>query len=65
MVIVSIKGSIHRLRLNQQYKDDELQATAIYIIESSKDGLDSLIRLLNPKNSKLNFYYNLMILLIS
>ena len=29
---------IHRLKLDQQYKDDELQA-AIDIIESSKDGL--------------------------
>jgi len=38
----------HRLRLDQQYKDDELQA-AIDIIEFSKDGLESSIRLFETK----------------
>ncbi len=49
MAILSIIGFIiHRLRLDQQYKNDELQA-AIDIIESSKDGLDSSIRLFETK----------------
>ena len=49
MAILSIIGFIlHRLKLDQQYKDDELQA-AIDIIESSKDGLESSIRLFKTK----------------
>ncbi len=52
MAILSIIGFIiHRLKLDQQYKDDELQA-AIDIIESSKDGLDSSIRLFETKKPK-------------
>jgi len=45
MAILSIIGFIiHRLIVDQKYKDDELQS-AIDIIESSKDGLDSSISL--------------------
>jgi hypothetical protein len=45
MAILSIIGFIiHRLVTDQRYKDDELQS-AIDIIESSKDGLDSSITL--------------------
>jgi uncharacterized membrane protein YozB (DUF420 family) len=45
MAILSIIGFIiHRLRVDQRYKDDELEA-AIDIIESSKDDLDSFISL--------------------
>jgi len=45
MSILSIIGFvIHRLKVDQKYKDDELQS-AIDIIESSKDGLDSSISL--------------------
>jgi hypothetical protein len=45
MAILSIIGFIiHRLVTYQRYKDDELQS-AIDIIESSKDGLDSSITL--------------------
>ena len=45
MAILSIIGFIvHRLRVDQAYKDSELQS-AIDIIESSKDGLDSSISL--------------------
>lgn len=49
MAILSIIGFIiHRLRVDQRYKDDELDS-AIDIIESSKDGLDSFINLLESK----------------
>lgn len=49
MAILSIIGFIiHRLILDQQYKEDELQS-AIDIIEQSKDGLDSSINLFKPK----------------
>jgi uncharacterized membrane protein YozB (DUF420 family) len=45
MAILSIIGFIiHRLRLDQRFRDDELDS-AIDIIESSKDGLDSSISL--------------------
>jgi len=45
MAILSIIGFvIHRLMVDQQYKDDELKS-AIVIIESSKDDLDSSISL--------------------
>jgi hypothetical protein len=50
MAILSIIGFIiHRLKVDQRYKDDELQS-AIDIIESSKDGLDSSISLFESKN---------------
>jgi cytochrome c biogenesis protein CcdA len=49
MAILSIIGFIiHRLKVDQGYKDDELQY-AIDIIESSKDGLDSSISLFESK----------------
>ena len=45
MAIISIIGFIiHRLIVDQKFKYDELQS-AIDIIESSKDGLDSSLRL--------------------
>ncbi len=45
MAILSIIGFIiHRLRVDQKFKDDELES-AIDIIESSKDGLESSISL--------------------
>jgi uncharacterized membrane protein len=45
MAILSIIGFIiHRLIVDQKFKYDELQS-AIDIIESSKDGLDSSLRL--------------------
>lgn len=45
MAILSIIGFIiHRLIVDQRFKDDELES-AIDIIESSKDGLDSSISL--------------------
>jgi len=45
MAILSIIGFIiQRLRVDQKFKDDELQS-AIDIIESSKDGLESSISL--------------------
>ena len=45
MAILSIIGFvIHRLMVDQQYKDDELKS-AIVIIESIKDDLDSSISL--------------------
>ena len=51
MAILSIIGFIiHRIKLDQQYKDDELQA-AIDIIESSKDGLDSSLHLFKTKKT--------------
>ncbi len=52
MAILSIIGFIiQRLRIDQKYKDDELES-AIDIIESSMDGLDSSITLFNNKNEK-------------
>lgn len=43
MAVLSIIGFvIHRLMVDQKYKDDELKS-AIIIIESSKDDLDSSI----------------------
>lgn len=49
MAILSIIGFvIHRLRVDQRFKDDELDS-AIDIIESSKDGLDSSISLLESQ----------------
>jgi hypothetical protein len=45
MAILSIVGFIiQRVRVDQKYKDDELQS-AIDIIESSKEGLESSISL--------------------
>lgn len=45
MAVVSIIGFIiHRLIVDQKYKDDELKS-AITVIESSKDDLDSFISL--------------------
>lgn len=45
MAILSIIGFvIHRLMVDQKYRDDELKS-AIVIIESSKDDLDSSISL--------------------
>ena len=50
MAILSIIGFIiHRLVTDQRYKDDELQS-AIDIIESSMDGLDSSITLYESEN---------------
>jgi O-antigen/teichoic acid export membrane protein len=49
MAMLSIMGFIiHRLRVDQRFKDDELDS-AIDIIESSKDGLDSFISLLESQ----------------
>lgn len=49
MAILSIIGFvIHRLMVDEKYKNDELQS-AIDIIESSKDGLDSSISLFELK----------------
>jgi hypothetical protein len=49
MAILSIIGFItHRLRVDQRFKDDELDS-AMDIIESSKDGLDSSISLLESQ----------------
>ena len=49
MAIASIIGFvIHRLQEDQKFKDDELDS-AIDIIESSKDGLDSSISLFKVK----------------
>ncbi|MGV8144432.1 MAG: hypothetical protein ACP5OJ_07440 [Methanothermobacter sp.] len=49
MAIVSIIGFvIHRLQEDQKFKDDELDS-AIDIIESSKDGLNSSISLFKVK----------------
>jgi len=49
MAILSIIGFIvHRLRVDQRFKDDELES-AIDIIESSKDSLDSFICLLESQ----------------
>lgn len=52
MAILSIMGFIiHRLRVDQKFKDDELDS-AIDIIESSMDGLDSSISLFESKKGK-------------
>ena len=52
MAILSIVGFIvQRLRVDQKYKDDELQS-AIDIIESSKEGLESSISLFKKINEK-------------
>ncbi|MGZ7068805.1 MAG: hypothetical protein ACXVHT_10905 [Methanobacterium sp.] len=52
MAILSIIGFIiQRLRVDQKYKDDELQS-AIDIIESSKEGLESSISLFKKINEK-------------
>jgi hypothetical protein len=52
MAILSIVGFIiQRLRVDQKYKDDELQS-AIDIIESSKAGLESSISLFKKINEK-------------
>jgi amino acid transporter len=52
MAILSIIGFIiHRLRVDQRFKDDELQS-AIDIIESSKDGLDSSVTLFETNKNK-------------
>jgi choline-glycine betaine transporter len=49
MAILSIIGFIiHRLRVDQKFKDDE-EDSAIDIIESSKDGLDSSISLMESQ----------------
>lgn len=49
MAILSIMGFvIHRLRVDQRFKDDELDS-AIDIIESNKGGLDSFISLLESQ----------------
>jgi len=49
MAILSIIGFvIHRLIVDESYKKDEIES-AIDIIESSKDGLDSFIKLLEIK----------------
>ncbi|MGO9388247.1 MAG: hypothetical protein ACLPWD_09425 [Methanobacterium sp.] len=49
MAILSIIGFIiQRLRIDQKYKDDELES-AIDIINSSMDGLDSSITLFETK----------------
>jgi ABC-type Fe3+-siderophore transport system permease subunit len=52
MAILSIIGFIiHRLREDQKFRDDELHS-AIDIIESSKDGLDSSISLFSSKKEE-------------
>ena len=52
MAILSIIGFIiHRLRVDQKFKDDELQS-AIDIIESNKDGLESSVSLFESENNK-------------
>jgi len=52
MAILSIIGFIiHRLRVDQKFKDGELQS-AIDIIESSKDGLDSSVTLFETNKNK-------------
>jgi hypothetical protein len=52
MAILSIIGFvIHRLIVDESYKKDELES-AIDIIESSKDGLDSFIKLLDINKKK-------------
>ncbi|MGB7969173.1 MAG: hypothetical protein WCF28_06320 [Methanobacterium sp.] len=52
MAILSIIGFIiHRLRVDQKMKDEELQS-AIDIIESSKDGLESSVSLFGSKKNE-------------
>jgi len=52
MAILSIVGFIiQRLRVDQRYKDDELQS-AIDILESSKEGLESSVSLFKKINGK-------------
>jgi hypothetical protein len=52
MAILSIIGFIiHRLRVDQKFKDDELES-AIDIIESSKDGLESTVSLYESNKNK-------------
>jgi len=52
MAILSIVGFIiQRLRVDQRYKDDELQS-AIDILESSKEGLESSVSLFKKINEK-------------
>ena len=52
MAILSIIGFIiHRLRVDQKMKDEELQS-AIDIIESSKDGLESSVSLFESKKNE-------------
>jgi len=54
MAILSIIGFIiHRLRVDQKFKDDELQS-AIDIIESSKDGLESSVSLFESEKPSEN-----------
>ena len=49
MAVLSLIGFvIHRLMVDENYKKDELES-AIDIINSSKDGLDSFIALLESK----------------
>jgi hypothetical protein len=51
MAILSIVGFIiHRLRVDQKMKDEELKS-AIDIIESSKDGLESSVSLFKSKKN--------------
>ncbi len=58
MAILSIVGFIvQRLRVDQKYKDDELQS-AIDIIESSKEGLKSSVSLFKKINEKNNLLFN-------
>ncbi len=52
MAVLSIIGFvIHRLIVDQKYKDDELKS-AIVIIESSKEDLNSSIRLFESEKQK-------------
>jgi flagellar biosynthesis/type III secretory pathway M-ring protein FliF/YscJ len=54
MAVLSIIGFIvHRLKVDQKNKDDELES-AIDIIESSKDGLKSSITLFESQKQELN-----------
>jgi len=54
MAILSIIGFIiHRLRVDQKFKDDELQS-AIDIIESNKDGLESSVSLFESEKPSEN-----------
>ena len=54
MAILSIIGFIiHRLRVDQKFKDNELQS-AIDIIESNKDGLESSVSLFESEKPSEN-----------
>ena len=54
MAILSIIGFIiHRLRVDQNFKDNELQS-AIDIIESNKDGLESSVSLFESEKPSEN-----------